>query len=636
MKSKYMKALVPIAVALLFALTVFWGCSEPGFDGTKPANKAPECYLANIPTEGTKYSKNPVLYWFATDEDGYIKEYRYVVKKKDDINGDPLTYITNVMNTGDYSDWERIIVDSVPPGKSSTTDTIQFFADVDPETFIEQYFFVQAVDNHGAVSNLTDTNMVEGNMEIDILSYRMFSRNNHAPKTHLSFEDTLLYFSLDSLSETYEGIPISWEGSDSLDYKRAQPKFEFHWQIYGPFEELADTSTTDPSMLIRESYDSVTNSVWVEDEATVLYNLYEKAPPSNETRTMWFAFKVVCRDDAFVLDSTPETTAFRAIQPKFEKDILLVDGNLYFGSFMIWAADNLLPTYDDPRINQLHDYYRGVFNDAGYPVSDIYFYLDPNNPYSLEKFAPPEDTLVKYKLVICFTEHRKNTHYTEDAYWNRLSRYLDVGGNLMIIGWNTFHPQAGKGTQPSDFGYNSFARNYLGLLNEHGPGWASGNTYTKTGPEYGNTNEELKWAFLNEQLKNTGSLPSLIGVDSAHLRDFYISSAWDEYFDTVYFGDTIQWPMYINNYPFKQNAEPWVNYFIKDESSEALYIAQSIYDNPRDFDIFSVNSIDGKPIAVRKEEGLYKTSIFGFSLYCKPRDHAVELIRGMMEWYFSD
>ena len=637
MKSKYMKVIIPTAVVAMFAMAAIWGCGEPGFDGPKPVNKAPECYLANIPTSGTQYSKNPVLYWFASDEDGYIKEYRYVVKKADEINDDPLTYITNTVQDEDYDDWSSIVIGE-NPSQSPTTDTIQFFADIDPEIYVKQYFFVQAVDNHGAVSRLTDTISENGQQKISILAYRMFYRNNHAPNTHLYFEDTILYYSLDTLYESYDGIPFSWEGSDSLDYKRAQPKFEFHWQLYGPFDSIDDTSTSDPSKLVRESYDSTTNSVWVEQEGVTLYDLYDKAPPSSETRTKWFTFKVMSRDDAFVADPEPEITAFRVLEPKFEKDVLLIDNNTYFpGSMMILTARDIkFYGKDDPRVLMFQERYSSIFEEAGYPVDDLYFHLNTDRP--TDKRVPGVDTLVKYKLVImvadnCQTKNDGNKH------WTPLANYMDIGGKVMLIGWNNFNPNI-KPRGFLSFASGAFENHYFGINGEYMAGWGERDNMSAPYDEWwwyitGITNEEMVQAVADERI--TG-LPLVLSVDSNRLDDYFIAqNTWIAEADTVFENDTTVVRSWFekNNYPFKQNAEPWVNYFEKDPSAEALYIANSLYDNPRDFK-FSGETIDGKPIAVRKDGGLYKTAVFGFSLYCRPKAEAVELMRGMIEWFLEE
>ncbi|HDS00705.1 MAG TPA: hypothetical protein ENO07_01675, partial [candidate division Zixibacteria bacterium] len=135
MHNKHAKILLFVAAALIATTLIFAGCSDTEPGGPLPPNAAPKCYLANIPTEGEEYSYNPTLYWYATDEDGFISQYRYVVKKAEDINDDPLAFAESIMNNGDFDDWTVINTDALNPGQSATSNTVQLYAVADPEVY---------------------------------------------------------------------------------------------------------------------------------------------------------------------------------------------------------------------------------------------------------------------------------------------------------------------------------------------------------------------------------------------------------------------------------------------------------------------------------------------------------------------
>lgn len=229
MRNIYMKTFSVITLLLGVSILILSGCTSTAPDGPMPENQSPRCFLANVPVEGEEYSYNPELFWYGTDADGFIKKFRYFVVKAEDINDDPLTFIEGVMASGNYDGWTSIDVDSLSSGESATSDQISLYAVADPDTYTPQYFFVQAIDNHDAVSDFTDTTTEDG---ILVLAYRKYSRNNHPPETYLNLNLERDYFSISDTTIQYRGIPVSWDGSDSLDYKKAQPRFEYNWKVF--------------------------------------------------------------------------------------------------------------------------------------------------------------------------------------------------------------------------------------------------------------------------------------------------------------------------------------------------------------------------------------------------------------------
>lgn len=625
MQNKKVKISLVLAVIIIPLIVIGLSCSKPGFNGAPPVNQAPKCFLANIPPDGERFSKNPILYWYATDIDGFIKEYRYVVKKADDIADDPLNYIEDVMANDDYSEWTNIVIEDIGPGNSTNYDTIRSFASYDPEVYTKQYMFIQAIDNHGALSSLTDTTQ----SGIQILAYRAYSRNNHAPETYLTpLPQGKVYFSLVDTTELYKGVTISWSGSDSLDYARAQPPFEYRWQVFGPFLDSA-LATDDISKLIYGSSDTLGN-VWVDNEVAVLFDLYRNEGEADTTRANYFYFKVEARDDAYVPDPTPASVVFFAVEPAFENDILLVDNNTYIGSHCVLRgkgstidtlAGKILP--DDVEVTRFQEYYKYVFQQAGYydeSNGDTMFWYFQMTPYIPNKKYPPSlDVLLRYKLIVNINENHKPI-YTDADYFEDYADYLNLGGKMMFIGWNTFAQFESEGLHrygPTDFPYM-----YFGVTAEYYTYWKE-EDFNTIGPSKENTPEEF---IQGERVTTDLAFPQYIYVDSeGHLRDYYITN-------TTWNKDTRR-----NSYPFKDGAEPWVNYFVKSISSEALYTSKSVYADFRDFEAkFKQLSIDGKVNSVRLKNDLFRTAAFGFSMYCMPEDQAIELIRVIMDWFFEE
>ena len=617
MHNKHVKIALGLFAVLVFAVMIFISCSKPGFEGIAETNKAPKCYISNIPTEGTEYSQNPTLFWFATDADGFIQKYRYTVKTKAEVNGDPLAYAEEVLLNEDYDDWTVIYTDSLTPGKSATSDTIQLYAVADPTIYTEQYFFVQAVDNHGLASMFTDTvKNVDGVIQsITPLAYRMYSRNNNPPDTHLSFDEEKTYFSLPDTTAQYQGVIITWSGSDSLDYKRTQPPFQYHWEVFGPFATY-DEANDDPSKLIFESWDSTTQSVWVDIESATLFDLYRHEPAATTTRSDYFMFKVRARDDAFVPDPTPSTTVFYAVEPGFEKDILIVDANTYIAQYYVLKAAGTRALPDDANIMKFQDYYKNLFTQAGYPADSLFWFYNAEQYVPHVKAAPELDEILKYKFILHVYDNARPLNLRDANFYDKYSDYLDLGGKLMMVGWNHFSVET-KGIQR--FGPSDFAYKYFGVTAEYYTHW-SFDDFNTIGPNKGNTPEEFIYASAI-----VDDLPNQLGTDlDGNMRDYFVVNAyWDK--------ETLK-----NNYPFKSGAEPWVNYYIKSISAEATYTAKSFYSDYREFErLFSSSSIDGKVCGVRMKNDVFRTAVYAFSLYSMPEAEAVEFIKANLDWFFA-
>jgi hypothetical protein len=628
MQNRHMKIVFFITALLVIASLMMSGCSTPGFDGDKKINLRPKCYISNVPTEGEEYSANPGLYWYATDEDGFIKSYRFIVKTAEEINDDPLQFAEDVIDADNYDGWTVIFVDSLAPGKSATSDTVPLFAHVDPDIYTPQYFFVQAIDNHNLPSQFTDT--VAGG---DILAsaFRMYSRNNNPPETYISFDTEKVYFSLTDTTALYQGISITWSGSDSLDYKRTQPTFQYHWQVYGPFDTQEEANTDDPSKFIAESYDTLTNSIWIKKQAVSLFDLYRNEGTSTMTRSNYFAFKVRSRDDAFVPDETPKEVVFYVVEPGFEKDILVVDNSIYIGQKASLRAYRL-PEPSDPFIVEYQDYFKSIFSETGVDYDYYWYYRGPGYPdangnedYDFgTKKAPSLDTLLQYKLIINIKENYVSAYEDTSTHFARYEEYLKLGGKIMFIGWNNF--SSAPTYFLNYFGANDFPYNFCGITAEYKSYWDE--SFDPSKPL--NTPEE----FIRAEAI-VDDLPATLNVDEDQLNNYCVHPNQFGY----------RGNLDVPYYDYRENAEPWVNYFVKTTAAEAVYTAKSLFSSNAGFgydirDFYSMfsghESIDGRVCGVRYDSGIFKSAVFGFSLYCMPETEAIDFLKAMIDWFYTE
>ncbi len=380
--------------AIVLAMIVNIGC-EPDRTGTATPNSAPQVFMVNTPPDSAQFSRNPELSWYATDIDGYIAFFRYAVIIDTNLilNGQLVTPEVFIEQASDADfGWDSLEVDLDHP---QSTATIRLYGDtLDPvNVFTKQYFFVQAQDDRGAMSEI---------------EYRMYSRNNHYPNTHVGGGTTFIN-AVDANSPS-PGVRMSWWGADSTDWGRADPPLEYEWRLYGPFDEdddvivniVQENCTFDPTTnsyincdefdvldlstipdtvyvnvgtednpqyigkaqpVVRSkgpNYANDNTDVWVTDRETTLYNVFEGLGLVFSSKYK-FIFWVRCRDDGFVPDPSPSFGQFLLYEAKFERDVLLFEETGYISTDGRWHPR----TMDTTKA-----VYTNLIHNAGYTEFD--------------------------------------------------------------------------------------------------------------------------------------------------------------------------------------------------------------------------------------------------------------------------
>ena len=411
---------------LLIILTVMllMGCSKLELKGTEPTNLPPVVRFVNVPNDSSTYSYNPTVYWIGDDVDGKITEYYYKVILKDSLPGGPVAYADSVGDPD--SSW--VVVEA-------TTDTTFLYASLDPDIYWQQHIFLRARDDDGAYSTV---------------KYKIFARNNHEPDTHLLTEFWRTYYSYPYITDQYSGLRIEWIGSDSLDFPDDQPDFQYRWALYGPFESADDTNSTDvfasydslgDSTITWSSYNPATGGLWVTDVDVRLFDL----------RSGWYLFRVRARDDAFVMDLSDTNAAgeiasigtFHAMQPYWNsdhdslKDILVIDDSRY----LAFPGEN-------NNSDGFREFYMKVLSDAGVDTVNMVSWVS-NDPLN----TPDPDELVKHRMLLIIDDDWYTALGDSAVVW--YSRYLDVGGKIMVNGRFSFRPGSRGENEPWVLYYGS-------------------------------------------------------------------------------------------------------------------------------------------------------------------------------------
>jgi hypothetical protein len=380
--------LLLILGASVAALVVFQGCDPYKLEGTRVGNNAPTMQWADVPQDSMAHSSNPTLQWYGTDNDGQVMDYQFVVLLKETVDsyGGPAEMAADFPSEIEWTSLGTV-----------TSAVIPLFASEDTAEFVEQYVFMRCMDDNEPPA-------------FSGIIYLFLSRNNHPPTcTVVVPEDP--QWCLPDTNEFWQGIPVSWEGKDSLDYEGIQPDFIWHARIYGPFADsmVADTL---PQNLYGVFIDPETGA----DTITVTQVMLTNLP------TGWYIFYVKNFDDAFVA-SIPALGFFEVYEPNWihhpaeTKDILIINHSTFAP-----APGNLGSVWQD----SVRIFYENILADAGF-TEEQWEWTDDRNP--------PKSLLYNFRMVIVDDlDWNQNMNASEDE----LALYMNVGGKVWITGRFSF------------------------------------------------------------------------------------------------------------------------------------------------------------------------------------------------------
>jgi len=446
-------------VIILLGFLILFSCGKLERKGPAPGNVPPKVYFSDIPPEGFKFSVTPVVYWFGTDVDGFITNYQYAVmestnvvsiggleKMKSYLRGIPRDSTSWVDSTS-LKHMLGVHIQAEPGGNKSS---VQMYADMNPDKYTPQYLFLRAVDNGGAVSDVV---------------YKLFYRNNHRPEAFIDTGDGTFkvdpHYCLEETTATWKGIPISWSGLDTADYKdkRNQPEFKFKWELVGPFVSAPTPSIADKAPIADSSWDSILiagswqYSRWVSEKTHVFMGLED----FGDSVYGWYQLKVKAQDDAFTTTDTSTRMNFLIVKPRFRyadknrKTILVVDATTYKGK--AGSADTSI---------DVQPFYQQALSQPGLCDAFAIWYDSTSTP-TASKNPPGEVILSRYDLVIVLNMGA-SPGITEESF-KKYKDYLDIGGRLWLIGLDNFGFNAsGYNNNPHYFKELGTAKNayYLG------------------------------------------------------------------------------------------------------------------------------------------------------------------------------
>ncbi len=499
---------IVLAALLALAMTLgLVGC-EPDRTGTAKTNAAPKVTIVNTPPDGAQFSRNPELNWFATDIDGFISFFRYsiVVDSMLQINGSPVTpeqFITQA--TDAQFGWDTLLVDLDHPQSSAT---LRLFADTqDPvNTFVSQYFFVQAEDDRGAMSEVV---------------FRNYSRNNHYPNTHHRYARAMPFINAIDANSAANGIQLTWYGADSLDWGRTEPPLDYEWRLFGPFDldedvylnstledcdrdptsgewincrevhtldldALPDTIHIDlgngniiskAQPIARSQGPNFANDptdVWVTDREATIFNVFEGLNLV-ETSEYKFVFWVRARDDGFVPDPTPAFSQFTVVEALFERDVAVIDETYYSAYIGTWMPRSL-DTTKSIFNNMIHEVGYNKFDT----LVDYFWFTAKKSRFGVDPVVPNEPDLLdvlSYKTIVFYTDAQTSGYNSTPSGLLRSKIYfaMDMGVTVLMMARNItgIGKNLGEGNKPDGIPIEMSGtfQNYFGIKSVTVEGW---------------------------------------------------------------------------------------------------------------------------------------------------------------------
>jgi len=425
--------------------------------------------------------------------------------------------------------------------------------------------------------------------------------------------DSLL---IDDSAWVADGDTGYWEETDTTIYFNPNTGSDYgrgYWRdtIINVEDELFAGRVVD------SSYDGW--DTWVPSMRDTIYNVYP-GRTGGTTITQHFVFVVRSRDDAYVPDPTPAFCSFPVIDPRHEKDVLVLDftntgppdytkivdssdGRVRRGYFL-----NLLKGWDP----------NSTFDTTNFHGDILFIHKAAQAPYlTLSK-------VLQYKVMIWYSDHLNNSDLNlgaaaADRGHDFLLKAMEAGVNVWANGRALLF-----GSQSYSGYYHPIqppvAADYLGVENTFHSAWSAFVRGTHPLLEEG---QRLRIEdFIGAYSVDESQWPSL-DIDPNLLRDRY---TWL----------TVSSPA-TPACPFDPDiaALPEVNWCGRRYGTEVMYLYKSLYG--RNHPLGDPYRLEGTPIGHRMEDedGLYRSVFFMFPPWAIDSVQMQELTNNVLDWLYE-
>lgn len=429
--------IVLLVVTALITAVCFYSCNR--LDGTESDNAAPEVRFINTPFDSTGFNYAPIVYWIGYDSDGLISGYEYF--------DDSSQAGREAYRAGDAA--LLAYINSLSPEtwiQTARTEETVFLGTVEGE-IKEHVFILRSIDNKGArsgpkVHTFFRTNLAPFPPELKWAQGRP-DYNNDYPVA-----DTLFWG--DTITTTYPGMEFLWKGADPDSRELNVIPLEFSYALVRIRDANGD-----------EVRDTVPYPIYNDSSRVIGYG-QGWSPWTGLTSAIFFGqetgqfeFTLRVRDDGLTMchpDSFGHST-FYAIKPTFSKQLLIINENSACtaperANFGCCEADSIMAFYERmlPEAYSIAELLRAAVYDSLIPEPLEYRFGDNvqifNGTQDCQSTGTyPYQLMGQFKWIWWISDDNcNNSDFTgTTARLTALSRYLDVGGSMIMSGRRFFN-----------------------------------------------------------------------------------------------------------------------------------------------------------------------------------------------------
>jgi|GEM_PF-2092307 len=469
-----MKRKLQFLIAIIVFIQ-FFSCSTD-YDGQTAVNQDP---ILNIyDTSDITSSKKTKIQWYANDNDGIKTKYYYTVTTDTtltesnvktalnvgSLDSDGKPFWTQTENTYAYVALPYRAYHSEVAFMDTTTYEVDTLAV--PTKAVFSKFFVFGVDENGKET---------------LMQSKLFKRTNKKPKFPMVFSKKLdlkgydqywMTVGADSSQMVLEKETSFWKRFDfkwmGEDPDGQDVELEFRWELLE--RRRGDNGDDTYIKKVAESITILDNGDTIRWSVNNLSAYFDKVIKDNNDQGQ-YAFKVWVRDDAFEESENHATINFEVFAPELNKGILLIndtdpdlypppdaltmgnpDGtitNAFYESLLEYSGFEKYAIGGD----SLNSYTIKTFSKGTEFVGWEYIWTDdddnPGTPNVITDstevyrgvYDPGLREISKYKLVIIASDDRDDKDAVDfraeppyTGYHRLLASYLDVGGNVFLMG----------------------------------------------------------------------------------------------------------------------------------------------------------------------------------------------------------
>jgi hypothetical protein len=374
------------------------------------------------------------------------------------------------------------------------------------------------------------------------------------------------------------------------------------------FDVTAPAFVSDPQLNRVAAASSGPAGSWTLQTSDTLYNLFACCP-SDTTRQAKFVFWVRTRDpmDSTLYDPTPDFRVLDVIDPRFEREILIVD-------WTTQAAENrVLSTYCAPFWTDAVASWtssRGLTGEVDFdPGRDILPVSSLNQGYAMLRLA------VRYKVLISLQDASISGGWSNaSSPRQQIFAAIASGANAWVatrvpLGLHAFGSPVSSSLAPEDYAY------FFGTVRSVYSGWSQSFFVEDDGFGFGRPRTE---DFVGAWPEEPTTWPELT-IDTARLHGRY---DWQ---------GSIEPPVFPF-YPYlpEIGALPEVGWAEPTADAEILYRYHSLYGPVHP--IYPELSFEGFPVMHRLDRGAFRTIHANFTPLSLESTCAQGLVDAVLDW----